>query len=169
MGAFTKSRKLMKGVSKKIKKTKSTNGRGGALIGNGIFGSRRAPQFTLLKSSSAAYKRVLSQYDATWDKSRCRPTPVRAIYEVKVPNQFKQFSAFQHSVRSVPRRYHGTAMRCRFAGSPCSDPKCSACRILQNGFDPSQIDRCGGTVHGFSFASKSSMAKCFGLKLGYHC
>lgn len=170
----------MKGVSKKVKKTQKTKGRGGALLGNGIFGSRRAPQFTLLKSSSADYKRVLSQYDATWDKSRCQPTPVRAIYEVKVPNQWKQFSAFQHSVRSVPkrfqyagagntlRRYHGTAMRCRFAGSPCSDPKCSVCRILHNGFDPSQQGRNGGGHGpGLFFTSQSNTAKCCGLKHGY--
>merc|ERR1719210_1851080 len=104
---FTKSRKLMKGVSNKIKKTQRTKGRRGALLGNGIFGSGRAPQFKLLKSSSADYKRVLSQYVATWDQSWYpgRPTPVRAIYEVKVPTQWKQFRAFQHSVRSVPKRF----------------------------------------------------------------
>lgn len=170
-------------VSKKIKKTKGSGGTFPGKFG-GKSTSGRTPAFgTLLPPSSAAYKSVLKQYDAKWDKSRCRPTWIRAIYEVKCPDQLKRFKVFQHTVRSAPsrfkfagpgntlRRYHGTAMRCRFNGSLCTDPKCSCCGILRNGFDISKLGSATGNKGnygaGLYFTSVSSTAKGYGLKPGY--
>merc|ERR1712187_497886 len=69
------------------------------------------------------------------------------------------------------RRYHGTAMRCRFNGILCTDPKCSCCGILRKGFDTSKLGSATGNngVYGpgLYYTSCSSTAKGYGLKPGY--
>lgn len=137
---------------------------------------------TRLNPSSKKYKEILSYYVKKWDQSRCKQTHVRAIYEVSCPSQRIRFKAFQHAVRSAPsrfkfagpgntlRRFHGTAMRCHFAGSPCTNKACSVCQILSNGFDIGKSGTASGTVFygtGHYFTSMSSTAKGYGMKAGY--
>jgi len=68
---------------------------------------------------------------------------------------------------NVQRRFHGTRMKCVFNGTFCKDKDCSACRILESGFDMSHLGKWSGNNGdyggGIYFTSLSSTAKGYGL------
>jgi len=131
------------------------------------------------------YDSIRKQYVEKWDTNRCHPTPIRAIYEVSPRGDlFDDFNqccdkignvkCFGHGTNpgNVQRRFHGTRMMCR-PGDPwvvCSDSRCSACRIVEGGFDLSKLGSWSGNKGhyggGLYFTSMSSTAKGYGLDTG---
>jgi len=137
---------------------------------------------TLLKPGTGKYDSIQKQYADKWDVGRCPPTAIRAIYEVNVRSDlFDAFTqccdrignvkCFGHGTNpgNVQRRFHGTRMTCR-PGDPwvaCSDSRCSACRIVEDGFDLRKLGSWSGNKGhyggGLYFTSMSSTAKGYGL------
>merc|ERR1712032_1036419 len=66
------------------------------------------------------------------------------------------------------RRFHGTKMKCRFSGTPCTDRRCRMCQILRSGFNIEFLSEGSGNDGWFGSGhyttSKSSTA--FGYAKG---
>jgi len=137
-------------------------------------------QCTQLLPGDPRYDSVHKQYNDKWDRSRCEPTPIRAIYEVhQNKDLFNAFDDECHRIGNVPvfgfgknpgnvqRRFHGTRIVCDFDGTCCSDTGCSVCQIVQNGFDMGRLGTWSGNKGhyggGIYFTSMSSTAKGYGL------
>jgi len=138
------------------------------------------PRLVPLQTGDKDFDSVKKQYEDKWDKSRGPPTPVRAIYEVQPSaTQSKAFHdectkignvecfGFGKNPGNVQRRFHGTALKCPFNGTLCSQNACSTCRIIQNGFDLNLGGSWSGSPgvygNGVYFTSMSSTAKGYGI------
>jgi len=138
------------------------------------------PGLLLLQLGDGKFDSVKKQYEDKWDKSRGPPTPIRAIYEVQA--SAAQEKAFRDECTRIghvnvsgmgtnpgneQRMFHGTALKCGFQGSLCSNPACSTCSIIQNGFDMTKVGAWSGKKgvygDGIYFTSMSSTAKGYGI------
>jgi len=134
----------------------------------------------LFQIGDGKFESVKKQYEDKWDKSRGPPTPIRAIYEVQasvaLENAFRDERTRIGNIKlfgsgsnpgNVQRRFHGTALKCGFQGSLCSNPACSTCSIIQNGFDMNRRQKWSGMPgvygDGIYFTSMSSTAKGYGI------
>jgi len=126
------------------------------------------PGLLLLQLEDGKFDSVKKQYEDKWDKSRGPPTPIRAIYEVQA--SAAQEKAFRDECTRIghvnvsgmgtnpgneQRMFHGTALKCGFQGSLCSNPACSTCSIIQNGFDMTKVGAWSRTKGVYVMASTS--------------
>uniref|UniRef100_A0A7S0AJ34 NADAR domain-containing protein n=1 Tax=Pyrodinium bahamense TaxID=73915 RepID=A0A7S0AJ34_9DINO len=157
---------------------------GGIAHDTRAFSSGRS-RCTLLQPGTQKYDSLKNQYEGKWDTSRCPPTPIKAIYEVNQRsdifnnfhgscNRIGNVKCFGHGTNpgNVQRRFHGTRMTCRQGDTwqACHDRRCSACRIVEEGFDLGKLGAWSGNKGqyggGLYFTSRSSTAKGYGIDKG---
>jgi len=103
-----------------------------------------------LDPSADEYKAIVGQFDKTWniggDAGNFPKPTIAAIWDIHNEALTARFQSYCWKKRGVAvwsqgglgnqqKRFHGTKMKCKFAGSPCSDTTCAICGIIQNGFD----------------------------------
>eukprot|EP00930_Biecheleria_cincta_P023372 TRINITY_DN168_c0_g1_i1.p1 TRINITY_DN168_c0_g1~~TRINITY_DN168_c0_g1_i1.p1 ORF type:complete len:416 (-),score=42.47 TRINITY_DN168_c0_g1_i1:102-1349(-) len=105
-----------------------------------------------LDPSSSEYTQIADHFHKTWDKSSTAKMPeptIKDIWDVtddKIRKQFLTCCAnigdvichgYGTNPGNVQRRFHGTSMKCSFAGTPCCDSTCPVCSIIKTGFEMS--------------------------------
>jgi len=148
-------------------------------------------QCTPLEDSSELFDELAIFFERRWNTSEwltcepdcCVPCPdVREIWEIEAEPHFSTYLAKQAEIDDdaccepshtactcdhgyVPGneqiRFHGARIKCRFTGTPCGDPACNACRIIEDGNFQSS------SLHSeIRFTYGSHAAKGYGLAPG---
>jgi len=145
----------------------------------------RVPQETActrLSPESDAYQEFhrlfLQKWDTTWWPSVAGldvpPPAILEIFSISAGGQAASYRDEQHMIDLQPgpkegkrpgnekRRFHGARITCDFRGTPCTDPRCWVCRIVEHGsFGNDHI-----TGSGIRFSAGSHTAKGQGLSPG---
>jgi len=133
-----------------------------------------------LQPGDSKYDSVFNQFTEKWDTNRAPCIDIRAIFEVHpkkalhdsfqdARDRIGDVAVFGYGQNpgNVQRRFHGTRIKCAFDGTCCSDDECSACRIIEDGFDMSKLGEWSGNKGhyggGIYFTSMASTAKGYGL------
>merc|ERR1712129_106741 len=148
--------------------------------------SSRDPQETActrLLPDSDIYQEFHRLFMQKWDTTqwpsvagRAVPPPrIIEIFWISAEGQAASYKGKQRAIDLRPpgpkegkrpgnekRRFHGARMTCDFQGTPCRDPRCAACRIVeQGGFGNDQI-----SGRGIRFSAGAHTAKGQGLAPG---
>jgi len=145
----------------------------------------RVPQETVctrLLPDSDAYQEFHRLFLQKWDTKRwpsvagrdVPPPPILEIFMVSATGQADAYKDKQREIDLLPgpkagkrpgnekRRFHGARLTCNFRGTPCRDPRCAVCRIMEHGSF--------GTDHnigaGIRFSAGAHAAKGQGLAPG---
>mmetsp|Transcript_52900 Transcript_52900/g.97880 ORF Transcript_52900/g.97880 Transcript_52900/m.97880 type:complete len:407 (-) Transcript_52900:202-1422(-) len=155
-------------------------------------GASNPPLATALAPSDPKFQSVWSQFKNRWNPKSWGWGDVFMpivcnIFALHLPDQYQKFEAKRkkilqsrpglklHGQHAGPgncqRRFHGTRMKCNFNGTPCKDPKCSACMIMTNGKlqlqkNGTHTGKRGSYGDGLYFTSASHTAKGYGLADG---
>jgi hypothetical protein len=137
---------------------------------------------TRLLPDSDTYQEFHRLFMQKWDTTRwpsaagrCVPPPrIIDIFWISAEGQVASYKGKQRAIDLEPgskegkrpgnekRRFHGARMTCDFQGTPCRDPRCAACRIVeQGGFGNDQI-----SGRGIRFSEGAHTAKGQGLAPG---
>lgn len=108
-------------------------------------------------ASRDQYEEIQEQFTSKWDTRRGLIPNIKAIWVVHASKQVRdRFHDKCQAIGNVKvhgtgrnpgnrqRRFHGTFLKCKFSGKPCSNPACSACCIISNGFDISKLGQGSG-------------------------
>jgi len=125
---------------------------------------------TPLQKTDKKFKEIERLFEGSWKNNGRRAPSIRDIYEVSTPTVFEEDFELQCGVGETQEMFHGTELTCGLQGSLCTDPNCSTCCIMQQGFDLAKAGSWSGKpVEAVCFTSHSSVAKGYGLnrKGGY--
>merc|ERR1712129_317575 len=139
-------------------------------------------QCTRLLPDSDEYQEFQGLFLQKWDTMRwpsvagrdVPPPPILDIFRVSAEGQESAYKDKQRAIDLQPgpkegnrpgnekRRFHGARLTCDFRGTPCRDPRCAVCRIVEYGsFGTDHI-----TGAGIRFSSGTHTAKGQGLAPG---
>jgi len=137
---------------------------------------------TRLLPESDTYQEFHRLFMQKWDTTQwpsvagrdVPPAQIREIFWISAEGQAASYKDKQRAIDLQPgpkegkrpgnekRRFHGARMTCDFQGTPCRDPRCAVCRIVeQGGFSNDQI-----SGRGIRFSSGAHTAKGQGLAPG---
>mmetsp|Transcript_7387 Transcript_7387/g.22545 ORF Transcript_7387/g.22545 Transcript_7387/m.22545 type:complete len:251 (+) Transcript_7387:2-754(+) len=109
------------------------------------------------KATQEQCEDIEAQFTSKWDTGRGCVPQIKSVWVVHASKRVKdRFHAKCRAIGHVrtfgcgknpgnqQRRFHGTFLRCKFSGTPCSNPACSACCIIRDGFDIRNLGRGSG-------------------------
>jgi len=142
----------------------------------------RETECTRLLPDSDTYQVFHRLFVQKWDTARwpsvagreVPPPPILEIFKISSDDQAASYKAKQCAIDMQPgpkdgkrpgnekRRFYGARMTCDFRGAPCRDPRCTVCRIVEQGsFSTDSIAGCG-----IRFSAGTHTAKGQGLAPG---
>jgi len=124
----------------------------------------RETECTRLLPESDTYQELHRLFVQKWDTAHwpsvagrdVPPPPILEIFKVSSDCQAASYEAKQRAIDMQPgpkdgkrpgnekRRFYGARMICDFRSTPCHDPRCTVCRIVEHGsFSTDRIAGCG--------------------------
>jgi len=141
-----------------------------------------------LDEGTYAYTSVVRQFQEKWlpltwnDKIAVSAPQIQCVYVINVYSKRADYTQKQQQLATRRkygafagkgnkcRRFHGTRLKCNFQGTPCKDPDCSVCCIIESGrFALSKSASRSSTAtygNGIYFTTMSHTAKGYGLAQG---
>lgn len=152
------------------------------LLDSAVLEETGCTECTKLLPDSDAYQEFHRLFVQKWDTTRwpsvagrdVPPPPILEIFELSSHGQATCYKAKQRAIDMLPgpkegtrpgnakRRFHGARMTCDFQGTPCRDPRCTVCRVVEQGsFSTESVAGCG-----IRFSAGTHTAKGQGLAPG---